>query len=118
MRKVLKAPLTALAIFGLSSLSAHATGGDHNCEGRSGKPVTEKEVMVHATVNTVDVEKRSVNMSHQPVKEFDWPAGAIDVNVADNVDLDVLHNGQKIMVALACRDGDIFIITRVMIHGH
>ena len=118
MRKVLKAPLSAIAIIGLSSLSANAGGNDQSHESRPDKHVAAREVMVHATVKTIDVERRTMKISHGPVKEFDWPATTTDVKVADDIDLDVLHHGQEIMVALVRRDGDIYVITKFMIHDH
>lgn len=78
----------------------------------------KKEVMIHAVVNSINSTDRMVNISHGPIKDLSWPAMTMDMKVAQNVDMDVFHKGEEIMVSLS-RDGKgIFEIVKVMVHGH
>ena len=110
--------LSALAILGYGSLAAAADGDGHKHKEKSHHMAEKQEVMVHATVNGVDESRRTANISHGPVKELSWPAMTMDMKVSEEIDLDDLHEGQEVMVALAKGDDGIYMITKVMIHGH
>ncbi|MFC4346527.1 copper-binding protein [Kordiimonas lipolytica] len=118
MRKILKAPLTALTIIGLSSLSVHAGGDSHEHKSHQRKHAAEKQVMVHAKVNRIDADKRTINVTHGAIKELNWPAMTMDMKVANDVDLDILETGQEVMVSLGRGEDSIYMITKVMVHGH
>jgi Cu(I)/Ag(I) efflux system periplasmic protein CusF len=118
MRKVLRAPLTAFAIIGMSSLTVHAGGDNPDQKSHQGKHAAHQQVMVHAIVNSIDIDKHAINVSHGPVKELNWPAMTMDMNVAEDIELDVLEAGQEVMVALGRGENGIYMITKVMVHGH
>ncbi len=118
MKTMISATIAALAILGYGSLSAAADGDGHKHKAKSHQMAEKQEVMVHAKVNGIDKNQRTANISHGPVKELSWPAMTMDMKVADGVALADLHQGQEVMVALAKGDDGIYLITKVMIHGH
>lgn len=57
-------------------------------------------------VNAVDAAKRSVNVTHQPIKALGWPSMTMDFPVAPSVDLKGLKAGDKIGFQLGKPDAD------------
>lgn len=57
-------------------------------------------------VNAVDGAKRSVNVTHQPIKALGWPSMTMDFPVAPSVDLKRLRAGDKIGFHLGKPDAD------------
>ncbi|WP_417461205.1 copper-binding protein [Kordiimonas sp.] len=116
MRKILKAPLMALTIIGLSSLVAHASEDDHKHKSHQAPHGDMEEVMVHAKVNSVNIAERTLNVSHGPIKKLHWPAMTMDMKVADDIDIASLDPGQEVMMALARGEDGIFRVTKTMMH--
>jgi Cu(I)/Ag(I) efflux system membrane fusion protein len=81
----------------------------------------EMETNVHyhpygkGTVNSVDHEKRIINISHEAIDSLQWPAMTMDFKVADHVDLDSLDIGDRVKFYLGKEpNGDFFISNIVL----
>jgi Cu/Ag efflux protein CusF len=69
-------------------------------------PVAAGEANAVGTVNTVDAAKRSVNVTHQPIKALGWPSMTMDFPVASSVDLSTIKPGARIAFKLGRQDAD------------
>jgi len=108
--------LLVTALAGSLAAPVFADGG-HGNHGKPEKHQTkQKEIMVHAKVNSVDVDARKINVSHGAIKQLSWPAMTMDMKVADNVDLKSVKAGQELMIALKRGDDGIYLINKLMMH--
>jgi Cu/Ag efflux protein CusF len=126
-------PVNALAVAGtpasesMSSppdMSAPMPGMDMSGGGMSGmdhgsmelRPMPGME-MAHATpaevgiqavgkVNSVDAANRTVNLTHQPIRNLGWPSMTMDFKVAPSVDLGALKPGEAVTFTLGAPDAD------------
>jgi Cu/Ag efflux protein CusF len=57
------------------------------------------------TINSVDIERRTVNISHEPIPAIGWPAMTMDMAVAPSVDLEAVVLGSQVIFSLS-RGGD------------
>jgi Cu(I)/Ag(I) efflux system periplasmic protein CusF len=64
-------------------------------------------------IHAIDVKKRSVNLSHEPIPAIGWPAMTMDMEVAEDVDLDVLEVGDDVTFTLARGADDIYMIEEI-----
>jgi Cu(I)/Ag(I) efflux system membrane fusion protein len=62
------------------------------------------------TLNRVDAESRTVNLSHGPISELGWPAMTMDFTVDENVSLAAFEAGQPVSFTLRETDGGVLII--------
>jgi Cu/Ag efflux protein CusF len=58
------------------------------------------------TVNTVNAARRSLNLTHQPIKALGWPSMTMDFPVAPSVDLGAIKAGDRIGFTLGQPDAD------------
>ena len=58
------------------------------------------------TVHTVDAAKRSINVTHQPIKALGWPSMTMDFPVAPSVNLGAIKAGDRIGFTLGRPDAD------------
>ncbi|RTR38701.1 efflux RND transporter periplasmic adaptor subunit [Shewanella canadensis] len=71
-------------------------------------------VWVEASINSLMAGHRMLNMDHQAIAEWDWPAMTMDFTVADSVDFSALQPGLTLHVELSkSADGNVEV---VMIH--
>ncbi|GLS84103.1 efflux RND transporter periplasmic adaptor subunit [Paraferrimonas haliotis] len=63
------------------------------------------QVHVDAVVKGVDVDFNSVTLEHQAIDQWKWPSMVMDFDVADDINLNALKEGQAINVTLE-RDAD------------
>ncbi|MBB3167421.1 efflux RND transporter periplasmic adaptor subunit [Simiduia aestuariiviva] len=73
-------------------------------------------VWVGGEIVAVDSQSRTVTASHDPVKEWDWPAMTMDFSVADSVDIKPLQAGTRLHMEIS-KSGDGFEITGTHIMG-
>ena len=72
-----------------------------------------ESVWVDATINSLMVEHRMVNVSHQPISEWDWPKMTMDFTVAESVDLGSLKPNMVIRVQITKIGDEQFQITEI-----
>ncbi len=47
-------------------------------------------------INTVDIDKKSINITHEPMPELGWPTMTMDLDVTKKVDLSPVKEGDKV----------------------
>lgn len=109
--------LIGLSAIGLAALPAAAQDHSHQNKEHHSQQSEQKETMVHAKINSINSENRTINISHGPIKDLNWPAMTMDMKVASDVDLDILSDGQNIMIALNRGQDGIYMISKIMLHG-
>lgn len=85
------------------------------------EPVSEKEVRENhfhtegeGTINSIDDQARTINISHKAIDTLNWPAMTIDFRVADHVTLDFLRPGENIRFYLARNAEGEYIISNLL----
>ncbi len=72
-----------------------------------------ESVWVEATINSLMIEHRMVNVSHLPVSEWDWPEMTMDFGLAESVNLDLLKPGAIMRVEITKTGNEQFQITDI-----
>jgi Cu(I)/Ag(I) efflux system membrane fusion protein len=65
------------------------------------------------TINEVFIESRSVNISHEPIADLDWPEMTIDFTVTDTVDLTAVPVNEPIHFTLLKNDTGNWVIDSI-----
>ncbi|MBE7214999.1 efflux RND transporter periplasmic adaptor subunit [Shewanella benthica] len=69
-------------------------------------------VWVEASINSLMAGHRMLNLDHQAIAEWDWPAMTMDFTVADSVDFSTLQPGLTLHVELSkSADGNVEVVT-------
>ena len=92
---------TALAV-GLAgaSLSAEEKASDHSKMDHGTmshgeiKPGTQAAGV--GVINSVDTEKKMINLTHEPMPQLNWPTMTMDLLVTKRVDLGTVKAGDKV----------------------
>lgn len=66
------------------------------------------------TIKAVKAQEHQVKISHQPIKELNWPAMTMDFTVTNEVDLSQLKVGDAVQFNLQAK-GDDFVISNIQI---
>ncbi|MCG9740287.1 efflux RND transporter periplasmic adaptor subunit [Shewanella insulae] len=72
-------------------------------------------ITVEASINSLMAEHRMVNMDHQAISEWNWPAMTMDFTVADSVNFSVLKPGLTLRVELSKSDDGNVEVTAIHI---
>ncbi|MCW8109918.1 efflux RND transporter periplasmic adaptor subunit [Alteromonas ponticola] len=70
-------------------------------------------VWAEGRVNSVMQGHRMVNITHQPVKEWDWPEMTMDFTVAESVDMDALAKADSLHFEITKTDSNEYQITSI-----
>lgn len=62
------------------------------------------------TINAVDIERRTVNISHEPIPAIGWPAMTMDMAVAPSVDLEAVAAGSQVTFSLSRGADGLYVI--------
>ncbi len=84
-------------------------------------PVPEEEAMASAIrtvkgqgiINTVDPEARSLNISHEPIPQIDWPAMTMDIGVAGDINLERVAGWKEIRFYMMKDESGTYYIRRI-----
>lgn len=60
----------------------------------------EPGVWVEAIINSIDIDNRQMNVTHQPIKEWQWPVMKMNFDVTERVDMTDLEKGMAIIVKI------------------
>ncbi len=120
----MKSMMIAAALAALvASGSAHAQGmqgmdmKDHgSMHGMHMGKQADADAKGTGTVKKVDVEKRTVNLAHDPIEAIGWPAMVMDFQVAESVDLSNVEAGQEVEFSLA-KNGNSYVVTSIAPKG-
>jgi Cu/Ag efflux protein CusF len=89
---------------GPSHGAAHGSGGTQMAQG--GQAAKPSGV---GTLNGVNPDRRTVNLSHEPIPSVGWPAMTMDLPVAPTVDLRAVRPGSRVTFTLS-RGADGFYV--------
>jgi Cu/Ag efflux protein CusF len=113
------------------SAMTHEEGGDHSAMGPSAAPGTADtsqntevgggtqtaqadsaatQPTGIGTINSVDADRRMVNISHQPIPALGWPAMTMDMAVAPSVDLEAVPPGSSVTFSLSRGSDGVYVI--------
>lgn len=101
--------------------SAYAAGEHSEGHDHMKMEMQQERIETSGTINSVDLENRKVNVSHEPIPALGWPSMTMDFAVADSVDLAALMIGKKVGLMLAKGGDGIYLIDEVMmsdVHNH
>jgi Cu(I)/Ag(I) efflux system periplasmic protein CusF len=104
-----------LGVFVISAMlagAAHAQMKDHS--GHSSTPA-KSEAKVHkgtAVVKSIDAEKGTVMLAHDPIASLRWPSMTMKFIAKDKKMLDKLKPGKKVEFEFIQQDKD-YILTRL-----
>jgi Cu(I)/Ag(I) efflux system membrane fusion protein len=76
----------------------------------SSEPETAR---VEAVINSLMVDHRMINITHQPVSAWDWPEMSMDFKVAGPVDLERIQSGMNVNVEITKTGDKQFQITDI-----
>jgi Cu/Ag efflux protein CusF len=105
----MKSVLIAAAVVFVSTTGAFAQmshDGNHGGEPMTASPMVEGV----GTINGVDMDKRTVNVSHEPIGALGWPSMTMDFTVAEGVDMSALAKGEAIAFSLSRGSDGIYMI--------
>ncbi len=71
-------------------------------------------VMGKGVVHSVDLKKRKINLSHEPIPALKWPEMTMDLDVAEGVDLSALQPEQNIHFHIVLGEDKVYRITKIM----
>ncbi|MBU1212988.1 MAG: copper-binding protein [Alphaproteobacteria bacterium] len=95
MKKLVAMAALAMAVFALTA-SAEEKAMDHG-EMKSVETVPgETEAGGVGVINSVDADKGTVNITHEPMPELGWPTMTMDLPVTKKVDLGGIKAGEKV----------------------
>ena len=72
-----------------------------------------KSVWTKATINSLMVDERKINATHQPISRWEWPEMTMDFDVAETVDLSSLQEGMQLNIEISRAESDRYEITGV-----
>lgn len=76
-------------------------------------PVDAKAVQATGKINSVDVSKGSLNVTHDPIKALGWPKMKMEFSVDKGVDLSGLKAGDAVTFSLKPQGEDDFIVVKI-----
>ena len=109
---LISAPLISQADSGKHQMqgnSVYMGGMDHkNMKNESQKLIEGKGV-----INSVSVDKRVVNITHEPIPAINWPEMTMDLPVTKHVDLDSVKSGETVDFMLKLGRDKQYRITKI-----
>jgi membrane fusion protein, copper/silver efflux system len=96
-----------------ASLRASISRMDDASTESSNTAASAQSVTGMGTVNEVFTESRSLNISHEPIADLDWPEMTMDFTVADTVDLNAVPVNEPIHFTLLKNDTGNWVIDSI-----
>ncbi|MGC2855543.1 efflux RND transporter periplasmic adaptor subunit [Novispirillum sp. DQ9] len=105
---------------GLARMDPHAGHGHGHGHGapapaRAPAPASAPEVVAEtaATINAVDLSKRTLNVTHGPIPALGWPPMTMDFAAGEGIDLAALPAGAAVVLGIGRDAAGTFIAVRV-----
>jgi Cu(I)/Ag(I) efflux system membrane fusion protein len=80
--------------------------------GASGDASSE-QVSAEAIINEVDSDRRTLNVTHSPIKAWGWPEMTMDFNVSKNIEMSALEPGLEVELEIRKEADGSYTITRI-----
>lgn len=106
------AVLAAIPAAAMAQSSHSHTMPDHSTMAGA-KHGEEAAVTGTGTVNSVNAEGRTVNVTHEPIQAIGWPTMTMDFAVAEGVDLAALEAGAPVEFTLVRGADGIYMIETI-----
>ena len=68
------------------------SGMDHSADGEG------RMVWVNATIRSVNPDNRMLNLTHEPIPEWQWPVMTMMMNAGPGVDLEAISRGDQVRI--------------------
>ena len=79
-----------------------------------GKGHEKQETEAKGVVHSIDVEKHTINITHEPIPSLKWPSMTMDLPVAQDVDLSDIKPDEEILFHIKLGDDKQYIITKIV----
>lgn len=89
---------------GMSMSMSNDKGADNN--------ETKPSARVKGLINSIDVNKRIINISRQAIEKWQRPAATLDFTITKNIDIKVLQEGSEVDFTFEINDGE-FSLTQI-----
>ncbi len=101
---------TALAMDQDHSKMDHGTMNHETSTSHNNMEQKHTEAMGEGIINSVSKLNRSVNITHAPIPELNWPEMKMDLAVAKDVDLNTVKAGDKVTFHVMLDDDKVYRI--------
>ncbi|MBF0290372.1 MAG: copper-binding protein [SAR324 cluster bacterium] len=98
---------------GHGSSSQPQVGHESSAQNHAHRPQENTIIQAEGLLNEVHIEKRKINITHQPIAALKWPMMRMDFGVKEGVSLQGLMPGQNIKFSLTKSGEYEYIITQV-----
>lgn len=92
---------------------AHMGGMDHSKMNHEEMAISHNLIKGTGVINSVSVDKRMVNITHEPITAINWPKMTMDLPVTKHVDLDVVKVGSEVDFMLKLGMDKQYRITKI-----
>ena len=75
--------------------------------------VDAKAVQATGKINSVDLAKQSINVTHDPIEALGWPKMKMEFSVANNVDLSNIKAGDIVSFSIKPKGDDDYIVVNI-----
>ena len=110
-------PVLGIDLGGAPGTAAPARGmsghDDHPRRGLVTAHAGHAQAQGTGTVNAVDAERRTINVSHGPIPALGWPSMRMDFEVGPAVNLQTLQPGMRIDFTIEHAEGGRYILQSV-----
>ena len=93
---------------------AHMGGMDHSKMNHKEMAISHNLIKGKGVVHSVNIDKRIVNITHEPILAIHWPKMTMDLPVTKHVDLESLKAGDKVDFMLKFGRDKQYRITKVI----
>lgn len=106
----MKTQFLALLFAGIISSSSSFASGSHDGNEHHQE---ETSSVGSGVINSVNIERRTINVTHGPIPSLKWPGMTMDIAVAKDIDLKSLKAKQEIKFQIKRDDDDVFRINKI-----
>jgi len=92
---------------------AHMGGMDHSKMNHEEMAVSYNLIKGKGVINSVSIDKRMVNITHEPIPAINWPEMTMDLPVTKHVDLDAVKAGSEVDFMLKLGMDKQYRITKI-----
>jgi Cu(I)/Ag(I) efflux system protein CusF len=91
-----------------TTMDQHAMGGHAMTE-----DTDSRGTRGHGVIESVDAQKASINITHDPIPALGWPAMTMDLPVTDQVDLSGVKAGDTVDFKILLGSDNVYRVTEM-----
>ena len=73
----------------------------------------EREISAEGVVNAIDVDAGTINLSHAPIPELDWPEMTMDFELADDLSLEGITPGAEVRFRMTRPEAGVYRVVAI-----